>query len=61
LGTLKATLDISRRAVEMEHLSPNRGFVRGAWRDGSYAKDFERHVMEGSGHEHFYKAPKGGT
>jgi hypothetical protein len=30
---------MSRRALEMEHLSPNRDFVRGTWREGSYAKD----------------------
>jgi len=33
----------------MEHLSPNRGFVRGTWREGSYAKDLETHIMVGSG------------
>ena len=30
-------------------LSPDRGSVRGAWREGSYTDDSEIHVMEGSG------------
>jgi len=44
---------MSREALEMEHLSPNRGLVGGTWRGGSYAEDFEKHVMEGSGHGAF--------
>ena len=33
----------------IEHLSPYTDCVRGRWREGSYAKDFERHVTERAG------------
>ena len=45
---LKVHKTCQGRAFEMEHLSHNRGFVRGTWREGLYAEDCERHVMEGS-------------
>jgi hypothetical protein len=40
---------MSRKALEMEHLSPYRGSVRGTWREGSGTEDSERHELEGSG------------
>jgi len=45
---------MSRKALEMEHLSPGRGFVRRAWREGSYTWDSERHVMECCGKGVFF-------
>jgi hypothetical protein len=39
--------------LEMEHLSPYRASVRGTWREGSYAEDSVRHVMEGAGNGAF--------
>jgi hypothetical protein len=42
---------MSRKALEMEHHSPYRGYVRGTWREGSYTEDSERHVTERSGNE----------
>ena len=57
LETLKAKQDVSRKALEMEHLSLYRGFVRGTCRESSYTEDYERHVMEGSGNRAlFYRA-----
>jgi len=44
---------MSRKALEMEHHSPYRGYVRGTWREGYYTEDSERHVMERSGNEAF--------
>jgi hypothetical protein len=44
---------MSKKALEMEHLSPFRGSVRGTWREGSYTEGSERHVMEGSGNGAF--------
>ena len=35
LGTLKATRDISRKALGIQHLSVYTGFMRGTWRKGS--------------------------
>jgi hypothetical protein len=40
---------MSKKALEMEHLSPLRGSVSGTWRERSYTEGSERHVMEGSG------------
>jgi hypothetical protein len=48
LGTLKATQDISRKALGVEHLTLYTGSVRGTWKEGSYT-DSEKLVMEGSG------------
>jgi hypothetical protein len=48
---------MSRRALEMEYLATNRCFVRGTWRESSYAEDCERHVMGALETEHFYKSP----
>jgi hypothetical protein len=39
---------MSRKALEMEHLSPYTGSVWGTWREGSYTEGSERHVMESS-------------
>jgi hypothetical protein len=51
---------MSRKALEMEHLSRYTGYMRETRRDGSYTEDTERHVMEGSGNKHFfYMAPYG--
>jgi hypothetical protein len=44
---------MSRKALEMEHLSVYTRFVRGIWRKGSNNVDSERHVMEGSGKREF--------
>jgi len=41
--------DMSRKALDMENLSPYSGFLRGTWREGSYADDSARHETEGSG------------
>jgi hypothetical protein len=49
LGTLEAIQNISKKALEMEHQSVYRGYVRGTWREGSYIEVSEKHVMEGSG------------
>jgi hypothetical protein len=40
---------MSMKALEIEHLSLYRGFVKGTWREGFYTEDSERHVIEGSG------------
>jgi hypothetical protein len=40
---------MSRKALEMEHISLYRGCVRRTWREGSYTEACKRHVMEGSG------------
>jgi hypothetical protein len=40
---------MSRKALEMQHLSLYKGPVRGTWRDGSYTEGSERQVIEGSG------------
>jgi hypothetical protein len=49
---------MSRKALEMEHLSLYTGYVRENRRDSSYTEDSVRHVMEGSGNKHFlYMAP----
>jgi hypothetical protein len=40
---------MSRKALEIEHHSPYRGYVRGNWREGSYTEDSERHVIKGTG------------
>jgi hypothetical protein len=40
---------MSRKASEMESLSPYTGSVRGTKMEGSYTEDSERHVMESSG------------
>ena len=45
---------MSRKAVEMEHLSPYRGFVRGIYREGSYTDDSDRQVTEDSGNGAFF-------
>jgi len=39
--------------LERGHHSPYTGSVRGTWREGSYTKDSEGHVMEGSGIQEF--------
>ena len=39
LGTLKATYDISKKALEMEHLPPHSGSVRGTWWEGSFTEN----------------------
>jgi len=44
---------MSMKVLEMEHHSPYTGYVRGTWREGSYTKDSERHLMEGTGNEAF--------
>jgi len=44
---------MSRKALEMEHLSLYIGFARKTWREGSYTEDSERHVMEGFGNGPF--------
>jgi len=44
---------MSRKALEMEHLSLYRGAVRGTWRESSYTEDSDRQVMEGSGNRTF--------
>jgi len=44
---------MSRKALGMENLSPYSGFMRGTWREGSYTKGSEGHVMEGSGIQEF--------
>ena len=40
---------MSRKALDMENLSPYSGFLRGTWREGSYTDDSARHETEGSG------------
>jgi hypothetical protein len=42
---------MSRKTLEMEHLSPIRGSVWGIWRDSCCIEGYDRHVMEGSGNE----------
>jgi len=42
-----------KKGLEMEHLSPLRGSVRGTWAEGSYTEGSKRHVMEGSGNGAF--------
>jgi hypothetical protein len=37
---------MSRKALEMEHLSLYGGSVRGTWREGSCTEDSERHVWD---------------
>jgi hypothetical protein len=44
---------MSRKALEMEHLSPYEGPVRGTWREGSYTEDSKRPVIEGPGNGAF--------
>jgi hypothetical protein len=44
---------LSRKALEMEHPSLYRGFVRGGWKEGSYSESSERYEMEGSGNGAF--------
>jgi hypothetical protein len=39
---------MSRKALEMEHLSLYRGAVRGTWRESSCTENSLRQVMEGS-------------
>jgi len=39
---------MSRKTLEMKHLSPFGDSVRGTWRDSSYTEGYNRHVMEGS-------------
>ena len=39
---------MSRKALEVEHLSFYRDSVNGTWREGAYTEDSERHVIEGS-------------
>jgi hypothetical protein len=51
LETLITTQDMSRKTLEMEHLSPIRGSVWGTWWDNSYTEGYDRHVMEGSRNE----------
>jgi hypothetical protein len=41
--------DISRKALEMEYPSLYTDSVRGTLTKGSYTKDCERHITEGSG------------
>jgi hypothetical protein len=36
-------------AVEIEHLSLNRGSIRGTWRGGFFSGHAEKHVREGFG------------
>ena len=48
-GTPKVLYDMSRKALDMENLSPYSGFMRGTWREGSYTDDSEGHKTEGSG------------
>jgi len=49
---------MSRKALEMEHLSRYTGYMKETQRDGSYTEDSERHEMEGSGNKHFlYMVP----
>jgi hypothetical protein len=44
---------MSRKPLEMRHLSPYTSSVRGMCREGSYSGESERHVMEGSGNTAF--------
>jgi hypothetical protein len=44
---------MSGKALEGEHLSVYRGFVKGAWKECSHTEDTERHVSEGSGNGAF--------
>ena len=37
---------MSRMVLEMEHLSPYTGSARRTWRQGSYAKDSDRHIIK---------------
>jgi len=53
VGTLRGMYDMSRKALEMEHLSLYTGSVRETWMESSYTEDSERHVMEGSGNGTF--------
>jgi hypothetical protein len=39
---------MSRKALETEHLSLQRGSVRGTSRKNSYTEDSERNITEGS-------------
>jgi hypothetical protein len=34
-----------KEGLEMEHIAPYIGSLRGTWKEGSYTKDSERHVM----------------
>jgi hypothetical protein len=40
---------MSRKILEMEHLSLFRGSVISTWREGFYTENPERYVVEGSG------------
>jgi hypothetical protein len=44
---------MSRKTLEMKHLSIYTSSVRGTCREGFYSGDFERHVMESSGNTAF--------
>jgi hypothetical protein len=44
---------MSRKVLEMEHLSPYSGSVIESWTEDSCTEDPERHVMEGSGKGEF--------
>jgi hypothetical protein len=44
---------MSMKALEMEHHSPYRGYVKGTWRVGSHTEDSARYVMERSGNAAF--------
>jgi hypothetical protein len=44
---------MSWKALEMEHLSLYRRFMRETWRESSYTGDSNRHVMEASGNGTF--------
>jgi hypothetical protein len=42
-----------RKALEIKHLSPSRGSMRGTWRKGSCNEDSERQGVEGFGNRAF--------
>jgi hypothetical protein len=48
-GNSESYEHMSRKTLEMEHLSPYSGSVTGTWRMGYCTEDSERHVFEGSG------------
>jgi hypothetical protein len=43
---------VSKRGLEMEHLSLYRGSIRGTWRVGFFSGDSEKHVRKGFEREH---------
>jgi hypothetical protein len=53
-GNSESCKNTSRKALEMEHISPYKGSVRWTWREVSYTEDSKRPVIEGTGNGAFH-------